>query len=90
MEEFIQLNKEGKNGFYLLRYHMRFNAFEKMICVKEYLSLNRILLLAIGLWPYKQSKFVQLQLILCYSILASFIVFQVCQYILIIFFYENC
>ncbi|XP_071560215.1 uncharacterized protein [Temnothorax nylanderi] len=48
-----------------------------MISAKDrYFSLNRILLLAIGLWPYKQSKLVQLQLTLHYGILGSFIIFQ--------------
>ncbi|XP_071637233.1 uncharacterized protein [Temnothorax longispinosus] len=50
---------------------------EEMISAKDrYFSLNRILLLAIGLWPYKQSKLVQLQLTLHYGILGSFIIFQ--------------
>ncbi|XP_025991798.2 uncharacterized protein LOC113004035 [Solenopsis invicta] len=43
---------------------------------KKYFSLNRILLLAVGLWPYTKSKFVRLQLVLQYGILGSFIVFQ--------------
>ncbi|XP_067215145.1 uncharacterized protein [Linepithema humile] len=48
-----------------------------MTCLKKrYLDLNRILLLAVGLWPYQRSIFVRLQLILFYSIVISFIVFQ--------------
>ena len=51
---------------------------EEMTCAKDrYFSLNRILMLAIGLWPYEQSKLVRLQLTLHYGILGSFIVFQV-------------
>ncbi|XP_067216106.1 odorant receptor 30a-like isoform X2 [Linepithema humile] len=42
----------------------------------QYFGFNRILLLALGLWPYEQSIFVRLQLILLYSILISFIIFQ--------------
>ncbi|XP_067216102.1 uncharacterized protein [Linepithema humile] len=48
-----------------------------MSCLKtQYFSINRILLLMIGSWPYKQSTFVRLQLILLYSIVTSFIIFQ--------------
>ena len=51
---------------------------EGMTCTKDrYFSLNRILMLAIGLWPYEQSKLIRLQLTLHYGILGSFIVFQV-------------
>ncbi|KAH0945599.1 hypothetical protein HN011_008110 [Eciton burchellii] len=42
----------------------------------QYLRLNRILLLAVGLWPYEQSKLVRLQLVLFLVIMATFIVFQ--------------
>jgi len=51
------------------------------ICI-QYFSLNRILLLAIGLWPFGRSKVVQFQLILFFSILVAFILFQVCLNIL--------
>ncbi|XP_024882874.1 uncharacterized protein LOC112461737 [Temnothorax curvispinosus] len=44
--------------------------------VDKYFSLNRILLLTVGLWPYEKSKYVQLQLICVYSILISGIIFQ--------------
>ncbi|XP_029666067.1 uncharacterized protein LOC115237265 [Formica exsecta] len=48
-----------------------------MICVEtQHFNLNRILLLAIGLWPYRKSKFSQLQTTLCFGILTSFVVFQ--------------
>ncbi|XP_072765030.1 uncharacterized protein [Anoplolepis gracilipes] len=50
---------------------------EEMICVESrYFTINRILLLTTGLWPYAQSKLVRVQLILLYGILTSFIVFQ--------------
>ncbi|KAH0948745.1 Or9e94 [Eciton burchellii] len=42
----------------------------------KYLSLNRFLLLTLGLWPYKRSKFIHLQLIVLYGIVISFIIFQ--------------
>ncbi|KAL0101216.1 hypothetical protein PUN28_018795 [Cardiocondyla obscurior] len=47
-----------------------------MISIKRQLKYNRILLLSIGLWPYQQSKFVQLQLILFFGVLISCIVSQ--------------
>ncbi|XP_019885675.2 odorant receptor 4-like [Camponotus floridanus] len=53
-----------------------------MICIKtQYFNLNRILLLAIGLWPYHQSKFVRFQAFLFFSILTSFIIFQLTAFI---------
>ncbi|KAL6260672.1 hypothetical protein P5V15_008192 [Pogonomyrmex californicus] len=42
----------------------------------HYFSLNRILLIAIGLWPYQQTRLVRIQLTLLFSILISCIVFQ--------------
>ncbi|XP_077264010.1 uncharacterized protein LOC143898422 isoform X1 [Temnothorax americanus] len=48
-----------------------------MICIEtQYFSLNRILLLVMGLWPYKQSKLVRLHFIFFLSILTSAILFQ--------------
>ncbi|KAH0944516.1 Or9e32 [Eciton burchellii] len=43
---------------------------------KRYFSLNRIILLAVGLWPYQQSKVVRFQSALFLGILISFIIFQ--------------
>ncbi|RLU21355.1 hypothetical protein DMN91_005728 [Ooceraea biroi] len=47
-----------------------------MIYIQAHFNLARILMLAIGLWPYQQTKLVQLQLILVSCILTSFVVFQ--------------
>ncbi|KAH0948798.1 hypothetical protein HN011_007583 [Eciton burchellii] len=47
-----------------------------MIYVQTHFNLNRILMLAVGLWPYQRSRLVQFQLILLLSILTSCIVFQ--------------
>ncbi|KAH0946882.1 hypothetical protein HN011_000962 [Eciton burchellii] len=47
-----------------------------MIHFVDYFSLNRILLRAIGLWPFQQSKFTEIHFILFSSILATAIVFQ--------------
>ncbi|XP_072765628.1 uncharacterized protein [Anoplolepis gracilipes] len=48
-----------------------------MICIDSLqISLHRMLLLAVGLWSYQQSNLVQFQLILFFTILASFIIFQ--------------
>jgi len=43
----------------------------------QYYSLNRILLLAVGLWPYQQTKFTQFQFIFFSAILSTGITFQV-------------
>jgi len=49
-----------------------------MICIrKRYFNLNRLLLLPLGLWPDKQTKFTRFWAGLLFSILASFILFQV-------------
>ncbi|KAL6260660.1 hypothetical protein P5V15_008180 [Pogonomyrmex californicus] len=49
------------------------------------ISLNRTLLLTIGLWPYQQSKLVRVQLIIFFGILTTFILFQ-----FTIFLTSNC
>ncbi|XP_050460102.1 uncharacterized protein LOC126855993 [Cataglyphis hispanica] len=48
-----------------------------MICVEtQFFNLNRILLFAVGLWPYQRTKLTRFQVILFVSILTSFIIFQ--------------
>ncbi|KAH0945601.1 hypothetical protein HN011_008528 [Eciton burchellii] len=42
----------------------------------NYFSINKILLLVIGLWPYKQTKLVRLRFILFSNILIGTIIFQ--------------
>ncbi|XP_071637699.1 uncharacterized protein [Temnothorax longispinosus] len=42
----------------------------------RYYSLIRLLLLAVGLWPYQQSKFTQFQFIFFSAILSASIIFQ--------------
>ncbi|KAH0944521.1 Or9e48 [Eciton burchellii] len=56
-----------------------------MVCIKErYFRLNRIILLAIGLWPYQQSsKLVRLQLTLFLGILMSYVIFQLIRLLLL-------
>ncbi|XP_077266107.1 uncharacterized protein LOC143899596 isoform X2 [Temnothorax americanus] len=49
-----------------------------MICIDSlHISLNRFLLLTVGLWPYQRSKLVQLQFALLFSVLATFILAQI-------------
>jgi hypothetical protein len=49
-----------------------------MLCFEDhYFNVIRILLLAIGLWPYEQSKFIQFQIIFFSTILMTSIIFQV-------------
>ncbi|KAL6260670.1 hypothetical protein P5V15_008190 [Pogonomyrmex californicus] len=53
-----------------------------MICIiTKYFSLNKILLLALGLWPYNQSNFVRFQIVLILSILTSSIIFQLTTFL---------
>ncbi|KAL6425024.1 hypothetical protein ACFW04_009375 [Cataglyphis niger] len=53
-----------------------------MICIQtRYFNLNRILLLAVGLWPYQRTKLIRFQIILFFSILTSFIIFQLTAFI---------
>ncbi|XP_024884271.1 uncharacterized protein LOC112462619 [Temnothorax curvispinosus] len=48
-----------------------------MICLEtRHFNVNRILLLAVGLWPYQRSRVVELQFILLLGILITFIIFQ--------------
>jgi hypothetical protein len=44
-------------------------------------NLNRILLLAIGLWPYEQSKFTRFQNIFFSVILMEAVIFQVKKFL---------
>ncbi|XP_025271264.1 uncharacterized protein LOC112639947 [Camponotus floridanus] len=42
----------------------------------QYFNLHKILLLAVGLWPYKQSHLARLQFIFLSSILTTYLIFQ--------------
>ncbi|XP_029678599.1 uncharacterized protein LOC115244797 [Formica exsecta] len=52
-----------------------------MIRLETHFNLNRILLLAIGLWPYQQSNFTRLQFIFLSTILTSSLIFQCTPFI---------
>ncbi|XP_019697072.1 uncharacterized protein LOC105183324 isoform X2 [Harpegnathos saltator] len=54
-----------------------------MICfdLYQHFNVNRLLLLAIGLWPYQQTKLARVQIILISSILISFIVLQLATFL---------
>ncbi|KAL6420317.1 hypothetical protein ACFW04_014807 [Cataglyphis niger] len=57
---------------------MRLRRCKKMIRLEtQFFNLNRILLLAIGLWPYKQSNLTRLQFIFLSTILTTSLIFQV-------------
>ncbi|KAL0109507.1 hypothetical protein PUN28_014519 [Cardiocondyla obscurior] len=48
-----------------------------MICIEtQFFSLNRILLLCIGLWPHQQSRITRFQFIFLFVILLTGIIFQ--------------
>jgi len=50
------------------------------ISIKNHFSLNKILLLTIGLWPYHRTKLIEFHQILFTAILTSFIIVQVYLY----------
>ncbi|RLU21763.1 hypothetical protein DMN91_006139 [Ooceraea biroi] len=53
-----------------------------VICiVTEHLRLMRFYLLAVGLWPYYRTNLVRLQFFLCFSILLSFVIFQLTPFL---------
>ncbi|XP_019887990.1 odorant receptor 24a isoform X7 [Ooceraea biroi] len=52
-----------------------------MICIVEHFRIQRILLFAIGVWPYNQSKCVQFQYLLLSVVLNSFVIFQLTPFI---------
>ncbi|XP_039303700.1 uncharacterized protein LOC120357460 [Solenopsis invicta] len=56
---------------------MRVVSHKVMVCVKtQFFKFHRSLLLLLGLWPYEQTKLVQLQIILVFSMLISCVVYQ--------------
>jgi hypothetical protein len=58
--------------------HISFSFCKEMVYIEtQYFNVNKILLLAIGLWPYRQSKIDRLQIIFFSGILFSAILFQV-------------
>ncbi|KAH0945602.1 hypothetical protein HN011_011756 [Eciton burchellii] len=53
-----------------------------MICLEtQHFNINKILLLAIGLWPYQQSKLIYLQFIVFLAVLIAGIVFQLTTFL---------
>jgi len=71
----------------MLYFQTYFDAHKMRISFEErYFSFNRMALLAAGLWPYQQSKFARLQLVLFLGILISFITFQVYRYPSLLFY----
>jgi len=57
---------------------MYFELYEEMVSLEDqYFNINRILLLAIGLWPYEQSKYTKFQVVFFSSIFMTFIIPQI-------------
>ncbi|XP_071560217.1 uncharacterized protein [Temnothorax nylanderi] len=53
-----------------------------MICLEtQHFKLNRLFLLAIGLWPHEKSMLAQIQFIILFGILTTFIAFQFTTFI---------
>ncbi|XP_070159382.1 uncharacterized protein [Polyergus mexicanus] len=61
---------------------MHADTSREMISIEDrYFSLNRVLLLIVGLWPFQKSKLARLQFICFFSILITFIIFQFTTFI---------
>ncbi|XP_077269411.1 uncharacterized protein LOC143901202 isoform X2 [Temnothorax americanus] len=54
---------------------------EMISVVDKYFSLNRTLLLSVGLWPYQKSKLARLHSFCCISIIVTLIIFQFTTFI---------
>ncbi|XP_028048447.1 uncharacterized protein LOC105834287 [Monomorium pharaonis] len=53
-----------------------------MNCIEaKYFSINKILLLAIGLWPYRQTKLIRFRFIVYLSILITAVLFQLTAFL---------
>lgn len=63
--------------FQLMFHQIRLDASWEMIRLESHFNINRILLIILGLWPYKQSLFTRLQLILFFNTLTTYVLFQV-------------
>jgi len=50
------------------------------ISIENHFSLNRILLLIVGLWPYYRTKLIEFHHFFFTAILSSFVIVQVCLY----------
>jgi len=50
------------------------------ISIEHHFSLNRILLLIVGLWPYHRTKLIDFHHFFFTAILSSFVIVQVCLY----------
>lgn len=73
------MEKRGINEFLFSTFPSTcIDGHEEMLCIEtQHFNINRILLLIIGLWPYQRSFLVELQLIVFFGILTTFIIFQV-------------
>lgn len=75
------MKAEGKRTLVDFSSHTCPMQYKAMICLEEqYFSINKILLLAIGLWPYEQSKLTRLQFIFLCLISTTIIIVQVTKY----------
>ncbi|XP_026826485.1 uncharacterized protein LOC113562181 isoform X2 [Ooceraea biroi] len=80
MKDIRSIDEErGDNlRLFLSRSHTCSGRCTDMICLEaEYLNLNRILLQSIALWPFQQSKLVQIQFNISLTILVGAIIYQI-------------
>jgi len=61
-----------------------FDIHRMTFCIENYFSLNKMLLLTVGLWPYHQKKLLEFQIFFFIAILTSYILAQVCLNLIIL------
>ncbi|XP_072765622.1 uncharacterized protein [Anoplolepis gracilipes] len=84
MREAVDKSERGRKGVNFLLFFPQtcIDSHREMICLEtQHFNINRILLLTIGLWPYQRSLLVELQSILLFGILLTFIIFQITTFI---------
>ncbi|XP_070522760.1 uncharacterized protein [Cardiocondyla obscurior] len=69
-----EININGYSFFLTIKY--TFALAEMVSIISRYFKFNRYIMLAIGIWPYQNSKFSQVQVITIFSIILSYIIFQ--------------
>jgi len=67
--------------FIRLMFHeqITLDIYRMTICIENHFTLNKMLLLTVGLWPYHRTKLIEFHQFFLTAILISFIVVQVYQ-----------
>ncbi|XP_067212261.1 uncharacterized protein [Linepithema humile] len=69
--------ERGEVAFDCRRAHILFDFHGKMIAIESwYYKINRILLLICGLWPYDNTKFRHIRIVIIFGLSVSFVIYQ--------------